>query len=121
MVAPFGCAAGPSGLRYVRRHRVGIRRTDPGDRTPVTENTTQGTAESELERAHEADGPLLVNGVDFEVSLPCTVAALLARLEMGGKRVAVSINRCVVPRSRHPEALVHAGDRVEILEAVGGG
>lgn len=87
------------------------------DRTPLSEGTTEGG----LGRTHQADGSLLVNGVDFVVPLPCTVAALLARLEMGGKRVAVSINRNVVPRSRHPEAVVQAGDRVEILEAVGGG
>lgn len=82
---------------------------------------SEGTTEGGLGQAHPVDGPLLVNGVDFVMPLPCTVAALLARLEMGGKRVAVSINRSVVPRSRHPEALVHAGDRVEVLEAVGGG
>lgn len=76
--------------------------------------------ESEPGRAG-ADGPLLVNGVEFGVPLPCTVAALLARLDMAGKRVAVSVNREVVPRSRHADALVHAGDRIEILEAVGGG
>ncbi len=87
------------------------------DRNPLNEGTTEGG----LGRAHRTDGALLVNGVELAVPLPCTVAELLARLEMAGKRVAVSINRNVVPRSRHPEALVQAGDRVEILEAVGGG
>jgi sulfur carrier protein len=82
------------------------------DRDPMTE--------SELGRA-AAHAPLLVNGVARSLALPCTVTALLAQLEMAGKRVAVSVNRSVIPRSRHPEALVHAGDRVEILEAVGGG
>lgn len=82
---------------------------------------SEATTEGELGRAHPTDASLLVNGVDIVAPLPCTVAALLARLEMGGKRVAVSINRNVVPRSQHSEAVVHAGDRVEILEAVGGG
>jgi sulfur carrier protein len=76
--------------------------------------------ESELGQA-VADGPLVVNGVDLVVPLPCTVLDLLARLEMAGKRVAVSVDRSVVPRSRHAEAIVRAGNRVEILEAVGGG
>jgi sulfur carrier protein len=76
--------------------------------------------EGELGRA-ATDGALLVNGRDFVLPLPCSVAALLARLDLGAKRVAVSVNRAVIPRSRHPEALVRAGDRVEILEAVGGG
>lgn len=68
-----------------------------------------------------ADGSLRVNGRELVLPLPCSVAALLARLDLGGKRVAVSVNRDVVPRSRHGESLVQAGDRVEILEAVGGG
>ncbi|MFO0691481.1 MAG: sulfur carrier protein ThiS [Myxococcota bacterium] len=64
---------------------------------------------------------MLVNGAELALPLPCTVAELLERLELGGKRVAVSVNRTVVPRSRHPEVRVEAGDRIEILEAVGGG
>lgn len=76
--------------------------------------------EREPERA-VAEGPLSVNGVETVLALPCTIAGLLAHLELAGKRVAVSVNRTVVPRSRHAEAIVRAGDRVEILEAVGGG
>ena len=64
---------------------------------------------------------VLVNGVERALRVPCSVADLLAQLGMQGKRVAVSINRHVIPRSRHSEAPVGAGDRIEILEAVGGG
>jgi thiamine biosynthesis protein ThiS len=52
---------------------------------------------------------------------PCTVRALLETLELGGARVAVAINRVVVPRSHFDSHALAAGDRVEILEAVGGG
>ena len=82
------------------------------DRDPMTE--------SDLGRA-AANAELLVNGVASTLALPCTVTALLEQLEMAGKRVAVSVNRSVIPRSRHGEAIVHGGDRIEILEAVGGG
>ncbi len=74
----------------------------------------------ELER-DAGEATVLVNGVDFAVRAPCSVADLLGQLGMHGKRVAVSINRSVIPRSRHGEARVCAGDRIEILEAVGGG
>ena len=67
------------------------------------------------------EAAVLVNGVEHALRVPCSVADLLAQLGMQGKRVAVSIDRTVVPRSRHPEATVHAGNRIEILEAVGGG
>ncbi|MEZ7979998.1 MAG: sulfur carrier protein ThiS, partial [Myxococcota bacterium] len=46
---------------------------------------------------------------------------LLDTLGLGGKRVAVAINRDVVIRSQHPTHPLADGDRVEILEAVGGG
>lgn len=74
----------------------------------------------ELER-DAGEATVLVNGVGVGLRTPCSVADLLYQLGMQGKRVAVSINRNVIPRSHHPEARVGAGDRIEILEAVGGG
>ena len=68
------------------------------------------------------DAPhILVNGEWIEFVQGCSVAELLARLDMAERRVAVAINRDVVPRSTFATARVAAGDRVEILEAVGGG
>jgi sulfur carrier protein len=64
---------------------------------------------------------LTVNGEPRSVQNPCTVQALLDRLEVGAKRVAVAVNRDVVPRSTFPSRELTHGDRVEILEAVGGG
>jgi sulfur carrier protein len=37
------------------------------------------------------------------------------------KRVAVEINRDIVPRSRHATHRLCEGDRVEIVQAIGGG
>jgi len=74
----------------------------------------------EVER-DPSDATVLVNGVGVGLRAPCSVADLLGQLGMQGKRVAVSINRNVIPSSRHPEVHVRAGDRIEILEAVGGG
>jgi sulfur carrier protein len=45
----------------------------------------------------------------------------LETLELVGKRVAVAVNREVVPRSHYRGVVLAADDRVEILEAVGGG
>ena len=67
---------------------------------------------------------LTVNGEPHAVPAPCSVAGLLASLSIDletGTRVAVAVNREVVARSRYPEARLHDGDRIEILEAVGGG
>jgi sulfur carrier protein len=64
---------------------------------------------------------LLVNGEPRRVAPDCTVAALLAGLGFEGRRIAVAVNRDVVPRSAFARRQLAAGDRVEILEAVGGG
>ena len=64
---------------------------------------------------------LFVNGEAQRLAAPHTVANLLEALEMSGRRVAVAVNRSVVVRSRYADAELAEGDRVEILEAVGGG
>lgn len=64
---------------------------------------------------------LFVNGEQRSVPRPCTVTDLLSHLELDGRRVAVAVNRDVVPRTFFPSHALTSGDRVEILEAVGGG
>lgn len=62
-----------------------------------------------------------VNGGERSVPAGCSVAELLGLLGIAERRIAVAVNRDVVPRSAFRERRLHAGDRVEILEAVGGG
>lgn len=64
---------------------------------------------------------LLVNGDPQAVDAPYRVTTLLETLELGGKRVAVAVNRKVIARSHYGEIELAEGDRIEILEAVGGG
>ncbi|MEE8166179.1 MAG: sulfur carrier protein ThiS [Myxococcota bacterium] len=64
---------------------------------------------------------LEVNGEPRSLAGAHSVAELLEALQLGGKRVAVAVNRSVVVRSRYAEVELAEGDRIEILEAVGGG
>jgi sulfur carrier protein len=64
---------------------------------------------------------LSVNGTPHDVPPGTSVRNLLALLGFAGRRVAVAVNRDVVPRSSFETRPLAAGDRVEILEAVGGG
>ena len=64
---------------------------------------------------------LLVNGEPRELPCGATLAQLVEALGLGGRRVAVAVNRDVVPRSAFAGRPLAGGDRVEILEAVGGG
>ena len=62
-----------------------------------------------------------LNGEPCEVEEPLTVRDLLVRFDLVRGRVAVAINGDVVPRSSFGERKIQAGDRVEVIHAVGGG
>lgn len=64
---------------------------------------------------------LQINGEQqsFEGSL--TVAELIGKLGMKQDRVAVELNREIVPRERWQQATLAEGDRLEIVHFVGGG
>ena len=64
---------------------------------------------------------ITVNGQERALAAPVTVAVLLDTLDMVGKRVAVEVNREIVPRSRHAEFQINDHDRVEVVFAIGGG
>jgi sulfur carrier protein len=62
-----------------------------------------------------------VNGAPHRFDQAVNVSALLERLQMAGKKVAVEKNGEIVPRSLHGQTVVQDGDRLEIVVAVGGG
>lgn len=62
-----------------------------------------------------------VNGEPTELPDGCTVRALLERQGVVVTAVAVAVNAEVVPRTQFGERPLRAGDRVEIIRAVGGG
>jgi len=64
---------------------------------------------------------ILLNGEPTTVATGTTVSDLLEKLGLTGKRVAVEINRNIVPRSQHAAFTVNENDTVEIVVAVGGG
>ncbi|MBP9955962.1 sulfur carrier protein ThiS [Geopseudomonas guangdongensis] len=62
-----------------------------------------------------------LNGEALDLPDGLSVADLLARLDLAGKRVAVELNLDIVPRSQHATTLLGDGDRVEVVHAIGGG
>jgi sulfur carrier protein len=62
-----------------------------------------------------------VNGEARVLADGASLADLIGALGLGGRKLAVAVNRDVVPRARHALHRLCDGDRVEILEAVGGG
>lgn len=64
---------------------------------------------------------ITLNGERFELDKPISVAALLVKLEIDPRRVAVEHNLAIVKRHLYPEVTVGDGDQVEIVNFVGGG
>lgn len=62
-----------------------------------------------------------VNGDARQLKDGLTVAELVDDLGFTGRRIAVEINLEIVPRSQHAEHHIQDGDRVEVVQAIGGG
>jgi len=62
-----------------------------------------------------------VNGEPRTLGAAACVAELIEALGLIGRKLAVAVNREVVPRAHYRSRPLADGDCVEILEAVGGG
>jgi thiamine biosynthesis protein ThiS len=63
---------------------------------------------------------LIINGAS-QVSLADTLSALVDQLGMKSDRVAIELNREIVPREEWEHTRLADGDRLEIVHFVGGG
>lgn len=61
-----------------------------------------------------------VNGTEQEVAAR-DISALVAELDLDPRKVAVELNLAIVPKSLHAGTALSEGDRVEIVQFVGGG
>jgi len=64
---------------------------------------------------------LVLNGESQTFETPLTLAALVEKLGMKSDRVAIELNRNIVPREQWPQTQLSEGDRLEIVHFVGGG
>lgn len=74
---------------------------------------TQRMAEEKVE--------IFVNGEPRRVPVGQTVSGLLTELELNGRLVVVELNRQILRRGELPEIGLESGDRVELVNFVGGG
>ena len=64
---------------------------------------------------------VIVNDEARTLTPGATVADLVATLGLGPRRVAVEVNRSLVPRAEYGATRLADGDAVEIIHFVGGG
>jgi len=64
---------------------------------------------------------ITLNGSPLDCDPHTTIAQLLDQAGYTGRRVAVEVNREIVPRSQHATHILADGDQIEIVHAIGGG
>ena len=64
---------------------------------------------------------IFINGTEREVASDFTAQQLIKELGLTGRRVAMEVNKEIVPRSRYAEHPFQANDQIEIVHAIGGG
>ncbi len=63
---------------------------------------------------------VIINGNSTILTGTVSIAALLLQMKIEGK-VAVEINRVIIPRSTFTQHYINDGDTLEIVRAIGGG
>lgn len=74
-----------------------------------------------MQPSENAGFEIHVNGDPQRVPAGICVSALLDLMGLAERRVAVAVNREIVRRGSYEQCALAEGDRVEVLEAVGGG
>lgn len=64
---------------------------------------------------------IILNGDEKEVSEGLTAAGLINELGLKDQRIAFEVNEELVARSSLARHVLRVGDRVEIIQAIGGG
>lgn len=64
---------------------------------------------------------IALNGQDHLLPGPMSVAALVERLGLDARKIAIERNLEIVPRSAYAATDLKEGDRLEIVNFVGGG
>lgn len=62
-----------------------------------------------------------LNGESRDIPEDSTAQDLIELLELTGKRLAMELNREIIPRSAYASTTLKPGDEIEIVHAIGGG
>ncbi|MDA7979406.1 MAG: sulfur carrier protein ThiS [Pirellulales bacterium] len=105
-------------------------RRDTADRKPAlspafSDGEISLECDSVVFTSFKLDRPLSVrikvNGEFRDVAPDTTIAGLLQELQLDSRRVAVEVNRDLVPREDHAATVLSGGDTMEVVTLVGGG
>jgi len=64
---------------------------------------------------------IFINGEPRQVAESLHISKLVEMLDLTNRRIAVEVNLEIVPRSTYATHQLQAGDKIEIVHAIGGG
>jgi len=64
---------------------------------------------------------VIINGEARSLDAPVNLQALLEKLGLDGRKVAIERNLEIVPHSIYRQTCLQDGDRIEIVHFIGGG
>lgn len=64
---------------------------------------------------------LIVNGQSLNVIDNCYIIDLIDILEYNSKKIAIEVNKVIIAKSKYDSFVLNNKDKVEIINAVGGG
>jgi thiamine biosynthesis protein ThiS len=64
---------------------------------------------------------IILNGNEKQIADDSSIEQLLEELQIENKRLAVEVNQEIVPRSSFNTHVLKQSDKVEIVQAIGGG
>jgi|TARA_B100002019_G_C21143290_1_gene534381 sulfur carrier protein len=64
---------------------------------------------------------IYVNNQNIEVAQEITISQLLDIQKVKTTYIAIEINNEIIPKSKYLNHIIHDGDKIEIITAVGGG
>ena len=62
-----------------------------------------------------------INGVAEDIPIDWNMRQLLHAKGLSNKKVAIELNEEILPARQFDEVLINAGDKIEIVHAIGGG
>ncbi len=62
-----------------------------------------------------------LNGAPYAIEGDARLTSLIEKLKMKPTRIAVELNREVIPKSNYAEVTLRDGDELELINFVGGG
>ena len=64
---------------------------------------------------------ILVNQKKIIISKESTVISILTNLDIEDKYLAIEINETILPKSEYDKYIIQENDKIEIINAIGGG